>query len=189
MLVSWSTTTTTTRARSVTARSLDFSLWTVYYVMKSILPNKKIMIDDKWLERSWGIGHETRGYFLLLSIPSSPPLPSSSSPPPLPLPPFRNVFDSTPRGIDIKQSTLWFGRYRICCLPSPLCLPATRQRGLTTVLWLYFSCNRYLSNEGIARWNAFIKRNCKVSGKSSPPFKSLLLELFCNSLVWAITKI
>lgn len=76
--------------------------------------------------RARKIGHETRGYFLLLSILSPPPLNLSLSlfrslslplpPPPSPLKCLR----LHSRGIDIKQSTLWFGSIEfVAFLPPP----------------------------------------------------------------------
>lgn len=148
MLVSWST---TTRSRSVTARSLDFSLWTVYYVMKSILPNKKIMIDDKWLERSWGIGHETRGYFLLLSIPSSPPSPPS---------PFGT--SSTPLEGN-RHKAINFVVWEVSnLLPSFPSLPSRQEtKRFDNSFMALFFLQPIPLERGIARWNAFIKCNVK----------------------------
>lgn len=73
--------------------------------------------------RARKIGHETRGYFLLLSIPSIPPLflsllPPSSSSSSSPLP-FETTLRFNSRGIDIKQSTLWFGSIEFVAFFSP----------------------------------------------------------------------
>lgn len=151
------------------ARSLDFSLWTVYYVMKSILRNKKIMIDDKWLERSWE--HErsvtrredTFSFCRFLPFP-----PSFSLFSPLFLlflfpPPLWNNSSIQLEGNRHKAINFVVWEYRICCLlfpspPFPLTLSSKRQRGSTTVLWLYFSCNRYLQLASLDE-NAFIKCN------------------------------
>lgn len=107
------------------ARSLDFSLWTVYYVMKSILRNKKIMIDDKWLERSWE--HErsvtrredTFSFCRFLPFP-----PSFSLFSPLFLlflfpPPLWNNSSIQLEGNRHKAINFVVWEYRICCLLSP----------------------------------------------------------------------
>lgn len=125
--------------------------------------------DDKWLERSWeherSVTRREDGYFLLLSIPSTPLLSFSLLLLLLLLSLPFEMSSTRLEGNRHKAINFVVWEYRICCLPSPpssSLLSSKRQRGSTTVLWLYFSCNRYSSNlRRSPDENAFIK--CDVN--------------------------